>query len=136
MHTRRPLGGGGCATLYHMITNQLTDYLRNQLKAGVPVEKLREGLIAAGWRKVDVDAGLAELIPAGAPVPTPVSAEATPMPLPDGSVQIVEDKSHFGYGLAITLTVMIVPLLILGAVAYYLGWLDEIIPVFRAQLHL
>lgn len=62
-----------------MINQQLLEYVRQQVAAGVAKEEILKALISQGWNEQDVDSSFAALQPAAAPIPTPVPAP-TPAP--------------------------------------------------------
>ncbi|MEI6660437.1 MAG: hypothetical protein WCK91_03390, partial [bacterium] len=62
-----------------MVTPDLIDYIRRELKKNIPKDRIASKLILAGWYKADVDEGFARINP---PVVTPGTPTANPVATP------------------------------------------------------
>lgn len=96
-----------------MINQQLVDFIKQQLQAGLTKEKISSDLLANGWNSQDIEEGFtATNVPTLIPPSTPISSYGDR----NTYVTSVKPKTHYGKKILI---ILIILLLVGGASAYY-----------------
>ena len=102
-----------------MVNQQLLDYIKEQLAAGVAKDAIQQALVGQGWNVTDITETFAALVPQPAPAAAPVPQPAPPTMAPiqsSVSEPVTKPQSH------LMLWILILVLLVAsagGAAAYY-----------------
>jgi len=105
------------------MSQELIDYIRTQLQAGISEQEVRRALLGAGWAEVDVEAAFraTQSVPVFATAPLPL----TPPTADEHSSYTKEKEKLHRRKRVLIITIVVIVVLTAGALAGYYFWLRE-----------